>query len=294
MGLALGDAFGAAHEGGPLERLIWRFLGSTPDGFRRFTDDTQMSIDLAKSLINRGTVDQDDLATRFSHSYRWDRGYGPGAAKVLKRIRSGSAWQTATRSVYPGGSFGNGGAMRSPVIGLHFCHRPEELVSAARRSAEVTHGHPLGIEGAVLISGSTVAALDCSDGLSLFDRAARFASSTEYTSRLGMARKWLESGKPVRPSEVRSELGMGIVATESCVTALYLAARFLQEPLESLLAFAAQAGGDVDTVGAMAGALWGARNGFKKLPANLVRQVEDAQRISDLAASLFAGSIAVR
>ncbi|MCI5159576.1 MAG: hypothetical protein D3906_14330, partial [Candidatus Electrothrix sp. AUS1_2] len=108
---ALADAFGAPYEGGPLERLLWIFLGRR-HGKRRWTDDTQMSVDVMESLLTCEGVDQTDLAQRFARSYRWTRGYGPSAAKLLKRIRRGEPWQTANRAVYPEGSLGNGGAMR--------------------------------------------------------------------------------------------------------------------------------------------------------------------------------------
>ena len=68
LGLALGDAMGAPHEGGPLERMVWRLIGTTRDGDMRFTDDTQMSLDLGESLIAKGGVDEDDLARRFARS----------------------------------------------------------------------------------------------------------------------------------------------------------------------------------------------------------------------------------
>ena len=42
---ALGDAFGAPYEGGVTERLIWGVLGRR-SGKRRWTDDTQMSVDV--------------------------------------------------------------------------------------------------------------------------------------------------------------------------------------------------------------------------------------------------------
>jgi hypothetical protein len=47
LGLATGDALGAPYEGGPLERLVWRLIGRTSDGCLRWTDDTQMALDLA-------------------------------------------------------------------------------------------------------------------------------------------------------------------------------------------------------------------------------------------------------
>jgi len=291
LGLALGDALGAPHEGGPLERLLWRFLGSTSEGLQRFTDDTQMAVDLSRSLITHGKVEQDDLAIRFSRSYRWSRGYGPGVSRILKRFRSGQPWREASRSVYAAGSFGNGGAMRSPVVGLYYHSRPGELASAARSAAEVTHAHPLGMEGAVLIARATAAALDDPGPRTLFDQAARVSTSAEFTTRIDRARTWLEAGEYVSAKDVRSTLGMGITAPLSCVTALYLASRFADAPFEELLAFAAAAGGDVDTVGAMAGAIWGARNGCSKLPRQLVARVEDAPMIGALAAELFATSL---
>jgi ADP-ribosylglycohydrolase len=141
LGLALGDALGAPHEGGTLERLLWRLIGRTKLGEMRWTDDTQMTLDVAESLAKQGTVDPDDLASRFAASYRWSRGYGPTTSKVLKRVAKGGHWQQASRSVYRDGSFGNGAAMRAPVIGLFYANRNLELDDAARRSAIVTHAH---------------------------------------------------------------------------------------------------------------------------------------------------------
>ena len=145
LGLALGDALGAPLEGGVFERLVWRLIGRTREGRMRWTDDTQMSLDVCASLIEHGAVNADDLAQRFAHSYRWSRGYGPAAAKLLKRIARGTAWHEANRSVYREGSFGNGGAMRAPVVGLAYAARPAALPTAAQDCARVTHAHPLGL-----------------------------------------------------------------------------------------------------------------------------------------------------
>ncbi len=76
LGLAIGDAFGAPYEGGFLERAVWALIG-TRNGKRRWTDDTQMTIDVIESLVEYGGVNQEDLARRFAESYRWSSGYGP-------------------------------------------------------------------------------------------------------------------------------------------------------------------------------------------------------------------------
>ncbi len=257
LGLALGDAFGAPFEGGPVERLVWRVIGKTRQGAMRWTDDTQMSLDLAESLISHEGLEVEDLARRFASSYRWSRGYGPGAARLLKRVQRGRDWREVNRSIYPDGSFGNGGAMRAPMIGLFYGLRHEELAEAARDSAWITHAHPLGLEGAVLIASATTKALSCELPAEVLEFAADHCQQKPFQDRLSLARKWLESESLPSAKEVSQRLGRGIAAVESCVTALFIALWFLREPFGDLLGFVKTLGGDVDTIGAMAGAIGG-------------------------------------
>lgn len=288
LGLALGDALGAPHEGGILERFVWRFIGATRQGEMRWTDDTQMSLDLAESLLACGKLDADDLAQRFSKSYRWSRGYGPGAARVLKRIRRGMDWRTANRSVYREGSLGNGGAMRAPVIGLFFAHRPEELAEAASVSASVTHVHPQGIEGARLIAAATALAVGARKPVDILQRAAEHCALAPFVTRLGVAADWLRSGEEPAPRQVRDRLGNGIAASESCVTALYIAASFMERPFGEMMQFIIDCKGDVDTIGAMAGAIWGAANGAERLPRDKLATLEQLGRLRETAKALHA------
>lgn len=286
LGLALGDALGAPFEGGLLERLVWRFLGRTSAGHARWTDDTQMAKDTAESLLANGALDPDDLARRFAASYRWSRGYGPGTAKMLKRIARGADWRSANRSVYPQGSFGNGGAMRAPVVGLFYAARPQELVEAARLAASITHAHPLGIEGAVLVASATALALRETDPCRLFEGAASFCEQEPFVTRAVIAAGWLRTGATPTAGEVARALGHGIAASESCVTAVYAAARFLRRPLLELLEFLRVVGGDVDTIGAMAGAVWGGANGAAALPAAALARLEQREALVALAGAL--------
>lgn len=286
LGLALGDAYGARFEGGFLERSLWSFIGTTRQGERRWTDDTQMTIDLVESYLETGGVDQDDLAIRFARSYRWSRGYGPGTARVLKRIAAGVPWQQATRSVHTNGSFGNGAAMRAPVIGLIYVNQPKELCSAAQRSAVVTHAHPLAIEGAVLIALATAAVVREEATTAVIEMALETLAQPDLVDRLRIARDWLASGQNVERREVVRNLGTGIAAQASCVTAVYLALRFREQPIMDLLDFVAKCGGDTDTIGAMAGAIWGAANGRDRLPETWLSRLEQRDRITLLSEAL--------
>ena len=156
LGCAYGDAMGANYEGGFLERLVWKLIGTTK-GQMRFTDDTQMTLDIVTSILSQKTLDQDHLAQTFANSYRWSRGYGPGAAKTLKQIRKGMPWSQANISQYKDGSFGNGAAMRAPVLALFY---PEhQLKEKVKQASIITHAHPEAIEGAWLVALTTSLAL---------------------------------------------------------------------------------------------------------------------------------------
>lgn len=285
LGLALGDAFGAPFEGGPLERGLWSIIGKTADGRLRWTDDTQMSLDLAESLIARGVVDQDDLAGRFARGYRWSRGYGPGAAKVLRLIRRGVDWRLANQRVYREGSFGNGGAMRAPVVGLFCVSDLASVHGHARASAVITHAHPLGQEGAALVALTTAMVVHGHDPASIIEALLGHSEHESIRQRIATAKAWLAGSTP-SPNEVRARLGNGIAASESCVTAIYLALRFLDHPFTDLLGFVAACRGDVDTIGAIAGAIWGAHNGDSALPREKLARLEGVERIRQVAIDL--------
>ena len=286
LGLALGDTLGAPHEGGPLARGLWALLGRTPDGLRRFTDDTQMSLDLAESLLACAGLDQDALAQRFAASYHWRRGYGPGAARLLRRIRAGMPWRQASRSVYAQGSWGNGAAMRAPVLALWPYPSLAALQQAARQQAEITHAHPQGMAGAALMAVATrLLMAPQADAAHVLATVHTHVAEPAFAPALQQAAQWLQQqqkgGDAPTPRAVARALGCGITARTSCVTALYLALRHLPQDFDALMRFAIACGGDVDTIAAMAGALWGAHRGGAALPALALEQqprLENAAR----------------
>lgn len=291
LGLAIGDAMGAPYEGGILERALWRFIGRTRDGRRRWTDDTQMSIDIMESIIALGRIDSDDLSARFARSYHWSRGYGPATAKVLKRIRRGVHWSRASYSVFRDGSFGNGAAMRAPIIGLFDALTPERIKQSAAASAIVTHAHELAMQGAQLIAHAVAASVMRKSNEEILNLMTEIALDEQFRSRLAKVRQWRESGDQPSPQEVAKTLGNGIAATRSCVTALYIALAFHDQPISDMLRFVARIRGDTDTIGAMAGAIWGARNGASEIPDELVTAIEQHQRLRELSLALYQRTI---
>jgi poly(ADP-ribose) glycohydrolase ARH3 len=235
-----------------------------------------MSLGAAESLLARGGVDQDDLARRWAAAASWARGYGPGTLALLAQVRAGRSWKDASRSVFRDGSWGNGAAMRAAPFGLFYHGRRDELLRAAAASAEITHAHPLGIEGAVLISAATDAVLGGAEPAAMLDDLLRLSRGEEFRSRLIWAKEALSN--PPGVGDARKNLGNGVAAHRSVVTALYAFARH-PDDFGALTAFVREVDGDADTIGAMSGALFGARNGPAALPAETLSRLEDRERL---------------
>src|SRR5262245_36838712 len=88
LGLAVADALGAQFEGTSAAEM-WRkcrsldaVLAAVAPGELCYTDDTQMSIGVAETLIALGCIESAELGKRLAMNYRPQRGYGWGARRV--------------------------------------------------------------------------------------------------------------------------------------------------------------------------------------------------------------------
>ena len=182
--------------------------------------------------------------------------------------------------------------MRASPVGLFFAaDSEEEIVNAASAAAAVTHSHPLGREGAALVALATALAFNDTSSKEIIERLCQCAESPEFLSRLHKAGAWIQTENKVAPHSVAVELGNGILAVESCVTAVYLALAFRNRFFDELLEYAIRLRGDVDTIAAMACAIWGASRGVDGLPQVRLEQLEQCGRLKALARSLSAAAI---
>ncbi|MCC6361070.1 MAG: ADP-ribosylglycohydrolase family protein [Phycisphaerales bacterium] len=287
LGTMIGDQLGAPFEGQSAETIALRFCtaGRSPAEWIRdsqYTDDTQMMIGLAESLASLGHVDESDLARRFVENYEPYRGYGGGTHQVIAALRSGISWQKAATLAFPQGSFGNGAAMRvAPVGAFYHADATATRRTAAERSAQVTHAHPLGIEGAVLQAHAVAEAIRSAgspfDPAAFIDRISADIRSDgdEYTRSLARARALLDS----LPSadEVTAALGCDVRAHRSVPTAVYAFAAHWASFSDAVL-FAVSLGGDTDTIGAMTGAIAGAYHGLEGIPSDWIDALEDCEK----------------
>ena len=297
LGCFLGDAFGAGFEGMSPGGAISRLSTLSEKFPRTYTDDTDMTLALAESIIESGKVDPEDIAKKFSEHCDLARGYGIGTIKAILALRSGAAWHQVSRVVFEKGSFGNGAAMRVSPVGLFFHHNVEALRKAAIDQANVTHTHPLGQWGAVMQASSIGLAFLQDpkkplkkEAVIIELREILWPGPVEYQKALNEMENIFTQGKRVEAREIARRFGNGIEAHRSVPSAFYLALAYSPDFQDAIRA-AISLGGDTDTIAGMVGAIVGAHVGERGLPAEWIEQLEEGFRgrsfARELAGRLF-------
>lgn len=277
LGLAIGDALGGRFEAQTAEAIRARFasidqLIAYPVDEIWYTDDTQMTIGVAETIVAEGEIVEEHLCRAFAQNYVPSRGYGRGARAILEAMEAGRDYRTVAECYFPGGSFGNGAAMRVAPVGLLFRDDPQRLWEQARLSSLPTHRHPLGIEGAQLLA---VAVALCSRA-DQFERTSFFRELVSRCESAEYREKLMDASRVETPDQLVG-LGNQIEALHSVPTAIASFA-LAPESYEETIGNVILLGGDTDTLAAMAGALSGAYVGVSRLPPNLVRLLESSPR----------------
>lgn len=289
VGSALGDAIGELafryREKSKLLPIIERAEELC------YTDDTAMAIGLAESILEKGGLDQQHLGDIFRRNFYREpwRGYAPGPPTIFSLVGTmGLSYVEAARSLFGGtGSLGNGAAMRIVPVGLFF-HRSENLYETACASAQVTHAHPVGMDGSAVQAWAiaNVVEMDPEEefplesfiqGLISFSRTGEIRSKMKQVGELIL--------RDVAPKVAADSLGRSVAVDESLPFAIY---SFLRYPksFEDCLFCAILNGGDRDTLGAMACAISGAYLGIKAIPSSWRMKLENRTLIEGLASSL--------
>ena len=309
VGCAVGDALGAPFEGTPREEiakvtdLVADFRPSRRKKWGRpagqITDDTQLTVAIAKSMVDTGRVDGAAIAAEFVKLWESGEIVGQGgvADRAVKRLMEGVPWnEAALVDDLPW----NGAAMRVSPIGLWDFDDADQLARDATTSSIVTHQHPLAIAGAIATAtavahASTTRSIGTDEFLQSTSESIA-GQSPEFATHILALRDWLtldetaalEAIASASGQEVRQK-GFGIsVQVEATVLASLYA--FLKHPDDycATVERAIRVGGDVDTTAAIAGAICGAHNGVDAIPGNLAASVKDGPEIQDLGARLFA------
>jgi len=294
LGCAVGDALGAPVEGLPAEAIEQRYGLLTDFIDERFgagmvTDDTQMTVTLAQSIVGIGRFDKGHAGLNFG---RWME----ASDKGVKEARGvGMACATACRRLYQGvspdesgvDSAGCGAAMRVSPVGLRHHDDLETLKRVAVEQARITHTDPEAAAGAAAIAYAVAQGLTDDGGLDrqlLIHNTADFIHS--INEKMADRIRGLADFLDADPEKGFAYTGNGGYVMETVPGALLA---FLLTPydFEKTVVTAVNAGGDTDSLGAIAGAVSGAFNGVSGIPERLREGVEGREYIESLAVRLY-------
>ncbi len=306
LGGALGDALGAPFEGRP--RAFFEAGTVMLDEFQRmpgyppgqYTDDTQLAVVVAESLIQNGRVVGEDVASRFKQLFAKGQIIGAGRATSLAigRLLAGTPWNQAAAEE---GEAGNGPASRSTVLGLWHHDRVEQLPEEAALLGRITHRDRRAQAGAVAMARAVAYCVDNKriDSTAFLEAVAGPVKPIDSTFHglLEQLDSWVHlsesSALPsivrsgaARPDAVEVEEGIPGFVIPTVLAVFYFFLRY-NDDFELCLQETIRAGGDVDTTASLAGSLCGALHGFDVLPENLVAGIQNHRYLVDVAERLF-------
>jgi ADP-ribosylglycohydrolase len=302
-GLSVGDALGETCFQDHHYEAILEDPRATAKGPWPWTDDTAMALSIYDVLNEYGRIDQDRLAQRFAarHKAQPFRGYGAGAHRLLDQISRGLPWRASAETVFPGGSFGNGSAMRIAPLAGYFAEDDYAVVAEqAKLSAEVTHAHPEGIAGGIAAAVAGAYAwktrdkrTDATTRRELFDVVLAHTPQSEVRDGIERARSFthdLDAEPTVRLlgrgaavtafdtsiEPVVRELGNGsrIICQDTVPFCLWIASRFLHD-YQTAIVQTIRARGDIDTNCAIVGGIVVLATGREAIPRDWLADREE-------------------
>jgi len=284
VGLAVGDALGA-----PLEFLSRDSVRRKyPAGLREmiasslweegeYTDDTQMALLIAESLLERGRIEARDLAVRFHAWQKTAKDVGVMTRAVLNMpdyLENPEECAARHFRNYPDASGGNGAVMRCAPVGLAFLESPQRLMSESRASARATHADPAAQESCAILN-LWIARIFL-DGPKNGIEEALALTAPESPD---VWRK-LERIEKVEEGEILSS-GFTVHTLEAAAWSFLSTENF-----EEAVVRAANLGDDADTVAAVCGALAGAYYGYDGILERWRKKLKDEKKILETAVKL--------
>jgi ADP-ribosylglycohydrolase len=270
------------------------------EGYPRgqYTDDTQLTLATVESIVRRRDLVPADIARSIASLWKNQSVVGPGgactfAANAFLNTRD---W---TKCGAPVGQAGNGTAMRTAALGLYFLRDPERLPAAVADVSRITHQDPRSVAGGIAIAK----AAQLLASLNAFDEGSFCRSIAEVIQPYEGAFADLIGGLPLRLEEEREtafeaiawagsskpEFSQPVITPFVIPTVLAALWAVLRHPTSwtGAVCEAILLGGDVDTLGAIVGALAGVRLGASSIPDHLASGVLESGRIQRLASQYY-------
>ncbi len=248
------------HPGGVRDLVdggAWRNLAGQP------TDDSEMALMLARTLVHEGRYDRGKALDAYCHWWpmAWDRGntlrqaLGPACRGRTTAERLRLAEENGNTS-----SQSNGCLMRISPLGVFGAGRPALATEWARQDARLTHPHPVCRDACGVFTAAVAAAV--AHGGSPADCWRAAVEEAERSNADPAVRRALEEARHAPPADFYSQMGWVLIALQNAFYQLLHAPSLEEGVVDTVMR-----GGDTDTTAAIAGALLGAVHGREAVPA---------------------------
>jgi ADP-ribosyl-[dinitrogen reductase] hydrolase len=299
LGVAVGDALGCNLETLTPQQIRERhgvhreITGGQPTpNFHTWprgavTDDTQMTVSLADSLIAAPQWDKWDCLRRF---VAWNRTAPPGRGKSTEiALDVAATLNPLTDDFSAGGKeafrqigkAGNGSLMRCAPIGLMYHANPTKLLQASLESCQITHFAPAAQASTVAYGRILAAAVRGELGNQASRRACYEAAAREVELISSETAAAIRSVPTLRVEDI----GLQPNTLNTLKMALWAFDRFTDA--EEALVTVVNAGGDTDTNAAVAGALFGAQYGSQAFPQRWVNALLERNELQSVGERLY-------
>ncbi len=268
LGLAIGDALGATVEFMTAREIAAEY-GVHRDivggGWLKLkagavTDDTQMSLCLARSLTRRGGFEAIDVCEEFA---AWLRSKPPDVGNTCRRGIRRYITAGTVEGPFAEGDAGNGAAMRCLPVALANLDDASRAATWGIAQAHATHNHPLSDAATLALIDMVrilVATGDVAAARARADALVAAHPNFAFTGYHGPATAYI------------------VDTMKTALAAFFTAASF-----EACIVATVNRGDDADTTGAIAGMLAGARWGTSVIPKRWLKALEAGAR-SEIAA----------
>lgn len=296
LGLACGDALGRpvefssptaiSAEYGHLDEMVGHGTWNQPAG--TITDDTDQALCIARSVVAEGGFEPADVAARLVEWYESDPfDVGGMTARSLRRLQDSDAWDEAGQRVWEasaeGQNAGNGSVMRCPPLAVPYATDRDRLAEVSGQSSQITHADPRCTAGSVILNLTIAGLLGDADS-PVDDPAPTLRDALDAVD--DAPPELVDALEPIAAGGRPSSLGTSGYVVHSLQTALHDALTAVSA--RDAIVVAVNRGGDADTIGAIAGAVAGARFGASALPDRWLRAIDEREELEALADNLHA------
>jgi ADP-ribosyl-[dinitrogen reductase] hydrolase len=241
------------------------------------TDDSELALMLARSIIRTGRYDQGEAAVAYAHWYG-SRPFDCGTttaralAPALTALQAGAAAEAvaaAARESASADSQANGALMRVSPLGILAHGMPADGCAAlARQDAMLTHPHPVCQEANAVFVVAIAHAVSAGTGpRETYDysndwlRSRAEAGDADRRATAAVVQARLEAAASDPPKDFSHQQGWVLTALHNAFWQLLHAPELAAGVRDTV-----RRGGDTDTNAAISGALLGAVHGVEALP----------------------------